>query len=65
MTDPIQEIEERYARGKPSVGLPQIFTDIQDLIKVVRAYENLLMQNSQANMFFIPEIKKRIFGEIK
>lgn len=73
MTDPIQQIEDRYGKGKPSVGLPQIFMDIRFLLALVKAYENEMRRlvNSdgvasidQEQAFVskrIEEIKKQIF----
>ncbi len=62
MTDPIQQIEERYGKGKPSVGLPQIFTDIQNLLKLVKEYEKeVLFHNPEYDGIF-EHLKKEIFG---
>lgn len=70
MTDPIQQIEERYGKGKPSVGLPQIFTDIQNLLKLVKALRESLdhqldlrsQLKKEYRDEFINEIIEEIFG---
>jgi hypothetical protein len=62
MKDPIQEIEERYGKGKPSVGLPQIFTDIQNLLKLVKRYEDEISATTPTG-YFESELKPIILEE--
>lgn len=68
--DYINQIEERYGKGKPSVRLPQIFTDIQNLLKLVKALRESLdhqldlrsQLKKEYRDEFINEIIEEIFG---
>lgn len=71
MTDPIQQIEERYTQKYEQDGIEFVFAtgtanteqtykDIQNLLKLIKAYE-IIMDRSFVGTGEMEKIKKQIF----